>query len=30
MGIMQVENFSLNIEMVKSGKNFLGILNFIR
>ena len=30
MGIMQVENFSLNIEMVKSGKNFLGILNDIK
>jgi hypothetical protein len=27
---MQVENFSVNIEMSKSGKNFLGILNDIK
>ena len=27
---MQVENFSLSIEMLKSGKNFLGILNDIK
>jgi transcriptional regulator with XRE-family HTH domain len=30
MEIMQVKNFSLNIEMEKSGKNFLGILNDIK
>jgi hypothetical protein len=29
-GFMQLENFSLNIEMIKSGKNFLGILNDIK
>ena len=27
---MQLENFSLNMEMIKSGKNFLGILNDIK
>ena len=27
---MQLENFSLNMEMLKSGKNFLGILNDIK
>ena len=30
MEIMQVKNFSLNMEMEKSGKNFLGILNDIK
>lgn len=30
MGFMQLENSSLNMEMIKSGKNFLGILNDIK
>ena len=30
MGFMQLENSSSNIEMIKSGKNFLGILNDIK